>query len=380
MDTPSAVREYLWDPVDVGRELLPHLLPWLDQNTIKGLSPTYNQDISRIEKDPLFYKRQVENLYNNGELLGPDDITDPRAYKVDWKRVSDLLHMEAGWGTPVPGWEGTGNWEELLLEKETDYVRLGLDMGADPSIKHDFAIEVAARNNNPVTVRMLLKDPRVDPVRATAFSVAAEAGAVAAADVLIQDPRVRAKVSVGNLKEAASKGSLYAMAYLVRGGTLPDRDMIVNLIKGNHRTVLQLLADSGRVKNQPYYQDILDFLAGQGTDRLDLVTAVSTGNVATTERLLQQDVMVPIEPSNIRTMFDNKQQATQKLLLQSDVISPSIHNNLILRLAAERQNYQVMRILLNDDRVLRVLRSDPDSYRDIQRYIDTAAKSFNIKI
>ena len=145
--------------------------------------------------------------------------------------------------------------------------------------------------------------------------------------------------------------------------------------------IVEALIESGAINGNPYYTNAVDLVEQTDDKQLELMNAVVVGNAQETERLLKEfDVAAPRDENSIRRTFDNKNQATQKLLLQYKSLPFTAHNNLILRLAGKRQNYQVMKMLLSDPEVVEMVGDDVDSYSAIAKDIKIVASMIGVKI
>jgi len=129
-------------------------------------------EYKKYENDNLLWKRRVENIANNGQLIGSDDIK-LGGYNVKWSEVwkkitesekgknrstGNLMYFDAYY---VGGWERLFYYEEDNLE----YFDLALDMKAESYLNEHMSnvFRSSLILNKPNVLRRILSNTSFDP-------------------------------------------------------------------------------------------------------------------------------------------------------------------------------------------------------------------------
>jgi len=374
--------EYLWNPEIVNESILPILLTWLDPTTASHLGPVYDQSVQKLEEDPLIYKRRVENLFNNGVPLGSDDPFDKKYYRVDW------FHAYNG----LKRWRDPGIF---LREADPEYVRLALELGADPVGRYA-PLDHLAADGYTASLQVLLTDPRVDPSirNNSATRLAAYRYHLETVDLLLRDPRVRKTLDHIQIERCAMCGSVEAVLLLLDRGINPATlgEKSIGIITGTRKLrkrelelsrdarekqradVLRILIKDGRIEKNAAYQSILDFLAYADTyDQRQAVIALliaPTTTIETVENILNSGVVIPSDPRAIQSIFLTRNEDVQLAILESKRIPLARYNNLILCCAGYADNYRVGLWLLEKKPVITAFGKGERTYpREVIQFI-----------
>ena len=297
--------KYIWDPSVVGKDILPLISQWLDPEDVKNLSPSYAEAIEKIESDPITYKRRIENLYNGGELIGDDDPN--RGYDVNWEEVYHMVHKK-------------GDWQYLLFmaqDDDVEYVKLSLDMGADPSIPNtnadiekypleEYALGKAVKYGNVDIVKLLLEDERSNPTL----------------DYII---------------EAIKKEYIEILKLLLANGRVDpgetDNQAIFTACSLGYREVTIILLNDDRVDPSDTREDIFGYLI------------VENHSISQPEKIRYG------RNPKLRVSSEDERLAILEILLADARVDPSIDDGSALIYALDVKYFKIFNRLLADKRI-----------------------------
>ena len=146
----------------------------LDDKTIKSLRVTgfdFREGIEYIEKDNRYWFEKLN------KLLGFKLSKVPRNSREKYEKLSKLDKI-----TP----------QEVIRLDYADILEGFIENGWNPAENDNYAIRFASRFGHSKVVKLLLKDPRVDPRVSNnlAIRLASEDGHAGVIKLLLEDPRV----------------------------------------------------------------------------------------------------------------------------------------------------------------------------------------------
>ena len=170
------------------------LATMLDNQSLEVLShvPVVWDYISKSANGQYFWYIRSQNLVGR-ELKIRND--------TDWKRIYYLLVTRQEWMSEhwSPGMSDIFGIEGLL--EYTPAVEVFLELGHDPSMGASQSVRIAAKRGYIDTLKLLLKDDRVDPTAENNYALkkSAEQDQAESIKLLIQDRRVDPSYSDGSL-------------------------------------------------------------------------------------------------------------------------------------------------------------------------------------
>lgn len=279
------------------------ILTYLPIESMKAfvlISKVLGEKIAEETYDNLLWKRKVERLI--GEDISTEFDTE------DWRRVYHRLTPSSSEQRSI----------DLLYDPSPGVVRLGLQLGLDPSMSGNRPIIYAAENGHSKVVSLLMSDSRINldsigsgyvPDKSNLLERACFTGQVEVVSILLQDERINPSANKSlSLFYASMRGHSEIVAMLFRDGRIsPSFDLefaLVNVcISGSLRTLLLMLRDE---RADPSYPALLEMASEGG----------HAGILST--------------------------------LLQYDSVDPSADNNAALKVAVKRGRGNVVSILLRD--------------------------------
>ena len=185
----------------------------------------------------------------------------------------------------------------------------------DPSVTNNLAIQHASAKGHTGVVSMLLKDDRVDPLSKGCIVLAAENGHAGVVSLLLRDPRIPEHLATSALLEASRNG---------------------------HADVVAILLHDG--KADPAYHQTYAFDEACRYGHVDVVVLLLRD-----PRLFQSDKNTTNE---IALAVRYGSTDVVQVLLEDGRFSPNVEDNAPLIMALMKRRVPILKLLLNDPRVI----------------------------
>jgi ankyrin repeat protein len=238
------------------------------------------------------------------------------------------------------------NWKELYQELEK--LR---SSEKTPMIFNKFLFNEAIRQNAIELVKIMLKDPLIDPNDPSEsphdnpylrlpLKLAAERNNIAIVQMLLADPRVDPSIGDNISLGAAIFHKFYPVVEML----LKDPR-----IKPNHRNLIVAI----RAGYQEVFDEILPYIDPSYDNNDAIIAAAQFGNLRALDRLLDHPLVNPADQNNLALILASAKGNLDivKRLLQDPRVDPSDQQNTALISASSEGHADVVSELLRDPRV-----------------------------
>jgi ankyrin repeat protein len=341
-------------PVET-KDVYTKLLSFIAPESIKLMSETntnLGNFIHEIEKNNSYWIQRIEHQF---DLIIPE-----KYYSTLWKEACEILES----GKTVRDEDGYVyyiDYNQYIkgygVKVKAPYVKLALSLSnyrTYPNFRGSIALISASHKRLFDVVKVLLEDSRVDPSAESSHALkhAAMKNSFEIVELLLQDPRVN---------PSTEYNQPFLLTNDVRIMKLLIQDKRFNPSDGN-RAILQsaisglteqirLLLQDGRV--DPSVEN-----------NQAIIDASKHGNLEVVKLLLQDRRVNPSAQDN-KALRDTVgfyawysseiRLEIVKLLLQDKRVDPSCRNNEAIKIAASKNRWDIVELLLSDERVLSTL-------------------------